>query len=148
MGVDPADYARRLGYMIEVQLRTEAGSVRLHERPLLRWLQRAAHKVRAIMRAIMGCVLEDLGRSGARLSSDQRRLLPRAAGVGRHRLLALEKVGMRVAARRSVLDPCRQTRMRSDAGAAVVAAVLLICGMLSSWRQRTCRGRAPRAWLS
>ena len=80
MGVDPADYARRLGYMIEVQLRTEAGSVRLHQRPLLRWLQRAAHKVRAIMGAIMGCVLEDLGRSGARLSVERHRLL--AAGSG------------------------------------------------------------------
>ena len=57
MGVDPAEYARRLGYMIEVQLRADPGGAKRHERPLLQWLQRAASKVLAGVRACVrgGC---------------------------------------------------------------------------------------------
>ena len=57
MGVDPAEYARRLGYMIEVQLRADPGGAKRHERPLLQWLQRAASKVLAGVRAcVRACV--------------------------------------------------------------------------------------------
>eukprot|EP00802_Teleaulax_amphioxeia_P013354 Tamp_13404.p1 GENE.Tamp_13404~~Tamp_13404.p1 ORF type:complete len:555 (-),score=77.21 Tamp_13404:59-1702(-) len=45
VGVDPADYARRLGYMIEVQLRGDPGGATRLERPLLVWLQRAVDKL-------------------------------------------------------------------------------------------------------
>jgi len=45
VGVDPADYARRLGYMIEVQLRADPTTATKLERPLLVWLQRAAEKL-------------------------------------------------------------------------------------------------------
>ena len=41
VGVDPAEYARRLGHLIEVQLREDSRSASTHERPLLVWLQRA-----------------------------------------------------------------------------------------------------------